>query len=186
MSRLVCSATPLDGLMVVERQQLSDDRGFLSRLFCSQELQSAGWPASVAQINHTATLRRGTVRGLHFQTPPHAEVKLVSCLHGQVWDVAVDLRPQSSTYLQWHAETLSAQNGKALLIPVGFAHGFQALTDNVELLYCHSTPYVAGAEAGLSPGDPAVGIRWPLPVEHLSARDANFPCWVEKQPGASL
>ena len=173
MSRFDIQSTPLAGLQRVQRQRLGDARGFLSRLFCAEELALAGWTGPIAQINHTFTAQRGTVRGLHFQHPPHAETKLVNCLQGEVWDVAVDLRHGSPTYLQWHAECLSADNQCALLIPPGFAHGFQALTDNVEMLYCHSQPYAAQSEAALHVQDPRLAITWPLPVQGLSPRDAQ-------------
>ncbi|WP_349573386.1 dTDP-4-dehydrorhamnose 3,5-epimerase family protein [Azotobacter salinestris] len=175
MSRFSLSALPLAGLMVVERHPLSDSRGFLARLFCAEELTAAGWNQPIVQINHTYTAKSGTVRGLHFQRPPHAEMKLLSCLHGEVWDVVVDLRADSPTFLQWHAERLSAANGRALLIPEGFAHGFQALSDDVELLYCHSAAYAAEAEAGLHPLDPWLDIRWPLETVQMSPRDASHP-----------
>ncbi len=175
MARLHVTATPLAGLFVVQRQPLADARGSLARVFCQEELAGAGWTRPIAQINHTVTLARGTVRGLHYQRAPHAEMKLVSCLRGEVWDVAVDLRSGSSTYLRWYAERLSADNGRALLIPEGFAHGFQALADAVELLYCHSAPYVAQAEAGLHPQDARLAVAWPLPVAGLSTRDAGHP-----------
>lgn len=175
MSRFETTDTPLAGLRRVQRQRLGDSRGFLARLFCADELAAAGFDRPIAQINHTFTAQRGTVRGLHFQRPPFAEVKLVSCLRGEVWDVAVDLREGSPTFLRWHAERLSADNGQALLIPEGFAHGFQALTDEVELLYCHSVAYAAQAEAGLNPHDPMLMLSWPLPVVELSARDASHP-----------
>lgn len=113
--------TPLAGLKLIERQQLGDSRGFLERLFCAEELAAAGWRKSVVQINHTLTQKAGTVRGMHFQRPPHAEVKLVTCLRGTIWDVAVDLRAGSATFLQWHAEELSSANHRALLIPEGFS-----------------------------------------------------------------
>lgn len=144
-------------------------------MFCTVELAAAGWHRPIAQINHTLTLTRGTVRGLHYQHPPYAEIKLVSCIRGDVWDVAVDLRRDSPTFLRWHAERLSADNGVALLIPEGFAHGFQALSDNVELLYCHSAPHHAPAEGGLNPADPLLRITWPLPMVNLSVRDAAHP-----------
>jgi dTDP-4-dehydrorhamnose 3,5-epimerase len=175
VSRFTVKALPLDGLTLVERQRLGDARGFLSRLFCADELRAAGWVKPIAQINHTYTQRRGTVRGLHFQHAPYAEMKLVSCIRGEVWDVAVDVRSGSATFLHWHAERLSADNGRALLIPEGFAHGFQALSDDVELLYCHAAAYNAGAQAGLNPGDPRLAIGWPLPIAELSARDAAQP-----------
>lgn len=173
MSRFTITALPLAGLQRIERQRLGDARGCLSRLFCAEELADAGWTYPIAQINHTHTARRGTVRGLHFQKPPHAEVKLVSCIRGQVWDVAVDLRAGSPTFLRWHAEPLSAGNGCALLIPQGFAHGFQALSDDVELLYCHSAPHVPACEGGLDALDARLAIAWPLPVLERSARDQS-------------
>lgn len=173
MSRFTVTDLPLAGLKRVQRQRLGDNRGFLARLFCADELASTGWTKPVAQINHTYTAKQGTVRGMHFQRPPHAETKLVSCIRGEVWDVAVDLRAGSPTFLHWHAERLSAENGCALLIPEGFAHGFQALTDDVELLYCHSEAYAAHAEGGLNPTEPRLGIAWPLAIAELSARDAG-------------
>lgn len=173
MSRFTITDLPLAGLKRVERQSLGDNRGFLARLFCAEELASAGWKKPIAQINHTHTAKQGTVRGMHFQHPPHAEMKLVSCIRGEVWDVAVDLRVGSPTFLRWHTERLSVENGCALLIPEGFAHGFQALTDDVELLYCHSEAYAAHAEGGLNPTDPRLGIAWPLAIAELSPRDAG-------------
>lgn len=175
MSRLTITNLPLAGLKRVERQRLGDSRGYLTRLFCTEELKPAGWIKPIAQINHTFTATRGTLRGMHFQHPPYAEMKLVSCIRGAIWDVMVDLRAGSPTFLRWHAEQLSAENSSALLIPEGFAHGFQALTDNVELLYCHSECYDAQAEGGLKPTDPRLGIAWPLDIVELSARDAGHP-----------
>lgn len=171
MSRFTIFDLPLTGLKCIERHPVGDHRGALTRLFCTEELAAAGWVKPIAQINHTLTAKQGSVRGLHFQRPPHAEMKLVSCIRGVVWDVAVDLRTDSPTFLRWHAERLSAENGCALLIPEGFAHGFQALTDDVELLYCHSEAYAANAESGLNPIDPGLNIDWPLPIVELSARD---------------
>ena len=175
MNRFTVTDLPIASLKLIERHRLGDSRGFLSRLFCADELAAAGWVKPIAQINHTGTVRRGTVRGMHFQYPPHAEMKLVSCLRGEVWDVAVDVRAGSPTFLHWHAECLSADSGQALLIPEGFAHGFQTLTDEVELLYCHSAAYAHGAESGLSPQDARLAIPWPLAITELSARDASHP-----------
>lgn len=172
MSRFAITPTPLAGLLCVQRKPLGDERGFLVRLFCAEELVAAGWPGGVAQVNHTRTERQGTVRGMHWQRPPAAEAKLVSCLRGAVWDVAVDLRAGSPTFLQWHAERLSADNHRALLIPPGFAHGFQALEDGVELLYLHSAPYTPACEACADALDARLAIAWPLPVQERSARDA--------------
>jgi len=173
MSRFTVAELSLPGLRRVQRQRLGDSRGFLARLFCADELATAGWRGPVAQINHTCTELRGTVRGMHYQRAPHAETKLVSCIRGEVFDVAVDLRPESPSYLRWHGEVLSAENGCALLIPQGFAHGFQALSDGAELIYCHSAAYVAAAEAGLHVLDPQLAISWPLPVGGLSPRDQS-------------
>jgi dTDP-4-dehydrorhamnose 3,5-epimerase len=155
-------------------------------LFCAEELSVAGWKKPIAQINHTRTSRRGTVRGMHFQRAPHSEMKLVSCIRGSVWDVAVDLRKGSATFLQWHAEELSAENGRAMLIPEGFAHGFQSLTDDVELLYCHSAPYHAEAEDGLNPADPELAIAWPLEITELSGRDTQHPMIGQTFAGLAL
>ena len=173
MSRFTCTPLPLAGLTRVQRQPLADARGFFERLFCAEELAACGWSGPIAQINHSLTRQAGSVRGLHYQKPPHAEMKLVTCLRGAVWDVAVDLRAGSPTFLHWHAEELSADNACALLIPQGFAHGFQALTPDAELLYCHSHPYTPAAEAGLQALDARLAIAWPLPLAELSPRDAG-------------
>lgn len=175
MSRFSISDTPLADLKLVERRKVGDERGFLARLFCAEELGTAGWKKPIAQINHTSTQRQGSVRGLHFQHPPHAEMKLVSCLRGAVWDVAVDLRAKSPTFLQWHAQELSALNQRALLIPEGFAHGFQTLSDDCELIYLHSAAYTQTAEAGLHAQDPTLAIAWPMAFSSFSDRDAQQP-----------
>lgn len=175
MKRLHVEATPLDGLLRVRRERLGDERGFFSRLFCAEELRESGWQVPVAQVNLTRTSVRGSVRGLHFQHPPHAEMKLVQCVRGEVLDVAVDMRRGSPTFLRWHAERLGAENGVGLLIPAGFAHGFQSLDDDVEMVYCHSTAYVEGAEGGVHAQDPRLAIEWPLAVAMLSPRDADLP-----------
>jgi dTDP-4-dehydrorhamnose 3,5-epimerase len=186
MSRFTVTELPLAGLKLVTRQRQGDNRGFLSRLYCADELALAGWQKPILQVNHTSTVMRGTVRGMHFQCPPHAEMKLVSCIRGEVWDVAVDVRTDSPTFLRWHAEPLSADNGRALLIPEGFAHGFQALTDDVELLYCHSAAYSAGAEAALNPLDSGLGIAWPLPISELSDKDRSRPFVDQNFVGVQL
>ena len=172
MSHFLITDLPLTPLKRVERKRIMDERGHFQRMFCADELHGAGWIGPVAQINHSYSAKKGTVRGFHFQNPPHAEMKLVSCISGEVWDVAIDIRKGSKTFLHWHAEQLSAENCGALLIPEGFAHGFQTLTDNVELLYCHSSPYSAASESGLHPMDPKLAVAWPLPVTQISQRDA--------------
>jgi dTDP-4-dehydrorhamnose 3,5-epimerase len=164
---------PLNGLKVIERNPLGDSRGFLSRLFCLAELSNVGWIKPISQINHTLTNQRGTLRGMHYQQPPYAEMKLVSCIRGKSWHVSVDLRAKSPTFLHWHAETLSATNNRALLIPEGFAHGFQTLCDDVELIYCHSTAHRSEAEAALNAIDPRLAISWPLEITERSLRDTT-------------
>ena len=171
MSHLAIKNLPLSGLKLIESQRLVDARGFLSRLFCSAELIGAGWEKPVAQINHTFTARRGTIRGLHYQKSPHCEMKLVSCIKGKVWDVAVDLRANSASFLQWHAQILSAENCHAMLIPEGFAHGFQSLTNDVELLYLHTERYSPQSEAALHFNDQTLSIDWPLDATEISERD---------------
>lgn len=175
MRELHCIPTALAGVFQVQRQAHADARGSFTRVFCMAELAESGWNSPVAQINHSINTARGTVRGLHYQLAPWAEKKLVSCVRGRVWDVAVDLRRDSPTFLRWHAQELSAQSNVALLIPEGCAHGFQALSDDAELVYCHSAPYAPEAQAGAHPCDPRLAIDWPLPVQRLSQRDADWP-----------
>ena len=167
--------TSLQGLIVISRLPVADSRGYLERLFCAEALSEIGISKPVIQINHTLTHRPGAVRGMHFQRPPHAEVKIISCLKGEVFDVAIDLRARSATFLCWHGEILSPKNHKSLYIPEGFAHGFQAITDDCELLYVHTEAYAPHAEGGIVPTDPRVAIRWPLPITELSDRDNNHP-----------
>lgn len=186
MNRFTVTDLPLAGLKLVERQRMGDSRGFLSRLFCNEELAAAGWRQPIAQVNHTVTAQRGTVRGMHYQQPPHAEMKLVTCIRGEVWDVAVDLRAGSPTFLHWHAEGLSADNNRALLIPEGFAHGFQTLTDDVTLLYCHTATYSPEAERALNAQDPRLSITWPLAITALSSRDVTHPLLDMKFEGLQL
>ena len=174
VSRLRVTDLPIAGLKLVERFHLSDERGCFSSLYDRDELALAGWIGSVVQVNHSHTPLRGTVRGLHYQRPPKAEIKLASCLRGEVWDVVVDIRRGSPTFLRAHVECLSAENRRALLVPEGCAHGWQSLTNEVDMLYCHSAAYDAGAAAGLNPHDPLLAIQWPLPVSMISDRDSGF------------
>lgn len=168
-------AAPIAGLHILQRKPIGDSRGYLERLFCADELQALIPGRRIEQVNRTLTASRGTVRGLHFQHPPHTETKFVHCLRGEVFDVAVDLRRGSPTFLKWHAEVLSAGNHKTFVIPEGFAHGFQTLTDDCEMLYFHTAAYSQEAEGGLNAQDPRLAIRWSLPVAGLSPRDAAHP-----------
>lgn len=175
MSRFDFIPTPLTGLMLVQRKAIEDHRGFLSRFFCADEFRGAGVGKPILQINQTLTRKKGAVRGLHFQHLPHTEIKLVSCLHGVIFDVAVDLRRDSPTFLHWYGAILSAINQKSLLIPEGYAHGFQALTEDCELIYLHTAAYHPEAEGALNVADLALNIVWPLPIDDLSERDRNHP-----------
>jgi dTDP-4-dehydrorhamnose 3,5-epimerase len=177
---------PLQGLKLVQRKPISDDRGYLERMFCSADLKSLIPGKSIVQINHTLTAKCGTVRGMHFQHSPHAETKFVCCLRGEVFDVAVDLRRGSPTFLHWHAEILSADNHKTLVIPEGFAHGFQTLTKDCEMLYLHTTAYRAEAEGGLNATDPRLAIQWPLPIAEQSARDSAHSLVSEDFRGVTV
>ncbi|MEA1051628.1 dTDP-4-dehydrorhamnose 3,5-epimerase family protein [Lamprobacter modestohalophilus] len=173
MSRFTPHATPIADLVLLERHPLGDARGFLERLYCQDELRPLLGERRIVQINRTLTAQAGTVRGLHFQHPPHAELKGVTCLRGAIFDVAVDLRQGSPTFLHWHAERLGGDQPRTLVIPEGFAHGFQTLTDDCELLYLHTAAYCPEAEAGLNALDPRLAIAWPQPITARSARDTQ-------------
>lgn len=175
MAQLEFIQTPIAGLTVVQRNPIEDARGFFSRFYCAQEFAALGFEKQIQQINHTCTVKAGVMRGMHFQYPPYAEVKMVSCLRGEVFDVAVDLRRDSPTFLQWHAEILSAGNRRSLLIPEGFAHGFQTLAPDCELIYLHTAPYVKESEGALNATDPQLNINWPLAITEMSARDRSHP-----------
>lgn len=184
--RLRFSATPLAGLQIVDRLALQDSRGWFERSFCLDTFQQAGLQKTIMQINRTSTLQKGSVRGMHYQLPPFAEAKVVSCLRGEVFDVAIDLRADSPTFLQWHAEILSAENRRSLLIPEGFAHGFQTLTDNCEMLYFHTANYAPSSAGGVNPLDPKLAINWPLPFSEVSEQDKNLPMMLSTFEGIRL
>ena len=167
--------TPLEGVFRINRKPILDSRGFFSRFFCTKEFKSLGFGSAIAQINHTLTRQKGAIRGMHFQYPPHSETKIITCLHGEILDVVVDIRKGSPTFLQWHTEMLSAANQSSLCIPSGFAHGFQAMTKDCELIYLHSAPYQPDAEGALNALDPTLAIDWPMQISEVSERDSNHP-----------
>lgn len=177
--------TSIAGVQVVTRKRQSDSRGYLERLFEPDVLGELGAQSTVEQVNHTVTKHAGTVRGFHLQLPPHAETKLVSCLRGSILDVAVDLRPESPTFLRWFGCELSAANGKSLLIPPGCAHGVQTLENDCELLYLHTAPYVRKSEAGISPMSPLIAVNWPLPISFISERDLRESSDISKFQGVN-
>lgn len=167
--------TPLPGLLVINTEPMGDARGCFERLFCEQTWATLRSDLRFVQVNLSTTAQRGAVRGLHFQRAPAAEAKLIRCVRGHVFDVAVDLRAGSPTFLRWHAVELRANDPREVFIPEGFAHGFQALSDDVQLLYFHTAPWTPAYEGGLRYDDPGLVIDWPLPVGQVSERDCTFP-----------
>jgi dTDP-4-dehydrorhamnose 3,5-epimerase len=167
--------TSIAGVVTVETTMRRDHRGEFARLYCERELAESIGAGHIVQANRSLTRAVGAVRGLHYQRPPHAETKLIRCIRGRVWDVAVDLRKESSTFLRWTAQELSAANGLMFVVPERCAHGFQVLEPDSEVLYLHTAFYAPAAEGGISPSDPAVGIAWPQPIVDLSDRDKSQP-----------
>ena len=168
---MILEQTKIVDVLLIHSEPFKDERGFFNRIFCQKELEAIQPNIVIAQINHSMTKTKGTIRGMHFQYPPHAEMKIVRCVKGGIFDVAVDLRKDSPTFLQWHGEVLSAENMKAMVIPEGCAHGFQSLEDDIQMVYMSTTPYCGEAENGAFYDDPKIGIRWPLPVTIVSDKD---------------
>ena len=176
-------STKMDELKILIRNAHVDDRGLFERFFCIRELDEILGGRSIVQINRTLTEQKGVVRGMHFQRAPNSEMKFVSCIRGEVFDVVVDLRFDSKTFLQWHSELLSPGVCKTIVIPEGFAHGFQAITNDCEMLYLHTAAYSPPDQCGLNPLDPRLGIAWPLPIKSLSERDSAHPMIAEDYDG---
>ena len=167
--------TSLAGSYVIELSPVTDSRGWFMRTWCKNEFAAIGHTNEWVQVNHSFTAARGSIRGMHFQLPPYEEIKMVRCIAGAIYDVIIDIRKDSSTYLQWYGTELTAANKKMLYIPAGFAHGFQTLEENSELIYHHSEFYTPGSEAGIKYNDAAISINWPLNVTDISDRDNNHP-----------
>jgi dTDP-4-dehydrorhamnose 3,5-epimerase len=178
--------TSIPGVWVIESKAFQDNRGAFSRLFCSNELQAILGARTIVQINHSMTPSVGAVRGLHYQNAPHAEMKIVRCLKGRVFDVAVDLRKDSPTFLKWHAVELTPENNLAYVIPEGCAHGFQVLEEDSQLLYLHTEFYTPEVEGAVRFDDPMIAVNWPLPPTDLSARDLGHPHLNENFKGIVL
>ncbi len=179
-------STRIAGVFVAQTNAFQDNRGAFARLFCEADLADALAERTIQQINHSRTAAVGAVRGMHFQLPPHAEMKMVRCLKGRVWDVAVDLREGSPTFLQHHAQELSPSNALMLVIPEGCAHGFQVLEPDSELLYLHTASYTPSAEGGVRFDDPALSLPWPLQITDLSERDKQHPLLNKDFRGITL
>ena len=171
----MAQASKLAGLQVITRQPIVDSRGWFERTYCADTFAQLGISKTISQINRSFTSQKGSVRGMHFQTAPFAETKFVSCLRGEVFDVAVDLRANSPTFLQWHGEILSASNQRSLLIPEGFAHGFQTLSADCEMLYLHTQKFDPVSSSGINPLDPKLAISWPLHMTEMSDGDKHRP-----------
>ena len=174
--------TPLElpGAFLVDLERREDARGWFARTYCAREFEAHGLPTHMVQSNASLTRRTGTMRGMHFQRGADAEDKLVRCVRGRIWDAIVDIRPQSPTYCRWFGAELSEENGRMLLVPKGFAHGFVALTDDVVVNYQVSAFYTPGSEGGARWNDPAFGIEWPVPVLDMSDKDRNWPDFVRE------
>jgi dTDP-4-dehydrorhamnose 3,5-epimerase len=167
--------TSLTGSFIIEPNVFIDDRGWFARFYCKNDFKEIGHDKEWVQLNHSVTNKKGTIRGMHFQLYPFREVKMVKCIAGAVYDVIIDLRRDSSTFLKWFGVELSAKNKKMLYIPEGFAHGFQCMEDDCELIYHHSEFYTPNSEGGIRFDDPVIKINWPLSVSMLSPRDELHP-----------
>jgi len=171
--------TPLKGLYVIEPRKIEDERGLFTRTFCKREFAEIGFEKEFVQYNHSFNLKKGTTRGMHYQYKPFSETKLIRCVQGKVFDVAVDIRQGSSTFLQYFGVELSQDNMVSMFIPEGFAHGFQTLEDNSSLIYHHSEYYTLEADAGIRHNDEALNIIWPLSTVILSEKDKYYPLLTE-------
>jgi len=167
--------TPLKGSYIIDPEPFSDERGWFGRVFCKNEFQQIGHTGEWVQINHSFTKKKGSIRGMHFQYPPHSEIKMVRCIAGSIYDCIIDLRENSATFLNWFGIELSADNKSMLYIPAGFAHGFQTLRDDCELIYHHTAFYARGHEGGIRYDDPRTGIKWPLQATDISGKDKQHP-----------
>ncbi len=167
--------TKLSGAFIIDLDRKSDARGYFARGFCAQEFEEHGLKPTIAQCNLSFNHKQGTLRGMHYQVPPATETKLVRCTRGAIYDVIIDLRPDSLTYLQHIGVELTPENGRALYVPELFAHGYQTLTDDAEVMYAVSEFYTPGCERGARYNDPVFGIEWLLPVAVISEKDANWP-----------
>lgn len=165
----------LNGLYLLETKPFVDERGSFFRIFCQEELEKHGLSFALSQANMSTNIIKGSIRGMHFQYPPHAEIKIIRCVQGACFDVVVDLRQGSPTFLQWSGHMLTPENRHALYIPKGFAHGFQTCEPNTQLLYMHSDFYTPSCEGAVRYNDPSFNIQWPLPIRDISERDTKHP-----------
>ena len=172
---MIIEATPLRGAYLVDLERHEDSRGFFARSYCEDEFEAEGLVTQWPQCNVSFNARKGTLRGFHYNASPYGETKLVRCTLGAIYDVIVDLRPESATTMSWIGVELDAKSRRALYVPAGFAHGFITLADDTEVFYQMSNRHVPQAARGLRYDDPALGVRWPIPIEVVSRRDASYP-----------
>ncbi|TFZ06041.1 dTDP-4-dehydrorhamnose 3,5-epimerase [Ramlibacter henchirensis] len=177
---MIFTPTELPGAFIIDPELREDARGWFTRTYCAREFEAHGLPTHMVQTNTSLTRKKGTLRGMHYQKAPHAEDKLVRCVRGAIWDAIVDLRPQSPTYCRWIGVELSQDNGRMLLVPKGFAHGFVTLTDDAAVTYQVSEYYTPATEGGARWDDPAFGIQWPVPVLDMSDKDRNWPAHAKE------
>lgn len=185
-NQLTIQSTSIADLKIIQRHFVADHRGYFERLFCSSDLDSIFGLRTIKQINHSQTKSVGTIRGMHFQYPPFAETKIVSCIKGRIFDVAIDIRKGSTTYLQWFGLELDDSSGKSLFIPEGFAHGFQSLEPSCEILYFVSAPYCKSSESGINALDPRISVNWPIHISERSEKDSTHPMLEDFFPGVDL
>ena len=179
---MIFTETPLQGAYLIDLEPRADERGFFARAWCADEFEQQGLNSTVAQMNVSFNHSAGTLRGLHYQLPPHAEVKLIRCTRGAIWDVIVDLRQDSPTYREWFGASLSAENRTMLYVPENFAHGYLTMAPDTETFYQVSEPYAPGSEAGIRWDDPAIGIDWPdIEIKVISDKDASHPDFGDRQ-----
>ncbi len=172
---MIFQSTSLQGAYTIDLEPFQDHRGLFARTFCAKEFEKIGHQKAFVQFNHSHTKQKGALRGLHYQNPPFAEIKLIRCIKGGVYDVIVDIRQNSPTFLQHFGVELTEENMKMIYVPEGFAHGFQTLEDGTQLVYHHTAYYIPSAEGGLKYDDPTLKIKWPLPITDLSKKDEKLP-----------
>jgi dTDP-4-dehydrorhamnose 3,5-epimerase len=172
---MIFTELELKGAFLIEVKKIQDDRGFFGRAWCQKEFEEHGLNGNVKQINTSLTHKKGTIRGMHYQVDPYQETKFIRCTRGRIYDVIIDLRPESPTFMKWVGNELSADNYKMVYVPGNFAHGFVALEDHSEVYYPVTEFYTPGAERGIRFNDRAFNIQWPIPIEVVSEKDASHP-----------
>ncbi len=172
---MIFTETELKGAYIIDTKKIGDDRGFFGRIWCQDEYETHGLKTNIAQSNIGVSSMKGTLRGLHFQKPPHQEVKIIRCSRGAIYDVIVDLRPESATYQKWLAVELNEKNTRMLYVPEGFAQGYMTLTDDTEMYYLTTAVYAPDSAFGIRYNDPSINIEWPLPIASISENDQNWP-----------